>query len=510
VSSHLSSLRRRWPVALLAATATLAVLVPVTLGLPNLYRSSASLLVNQLPDPSFLQTGSAWEVDDHLQAIKQEALSRTRLTQLADQFDLYPALRAQGAVADVIDRFQKDVKVEITSTTARNNRVATVAFKVTYVGTNPSTVASVANRIASFYVEKNDEMRSGQVSRTAAFLKQELDSTKSHLDRSEQNLIGFTTTNAGALPQQISSTLAKYGQATQQLQLNTADQLRLMERRDSVQTEIANLSAADASVDVADPALKLAQAQRELDELKIRFGDSMPEVRDKKNEIAALRTAVTAAKVPHDGAVATTPSRLAVLHSQLAGITARLDEIKKNSDDVQRTIHEYDALIERAPVRDAEFEKISRDVQWTRDRYDALQKRYQDALLAERAEQRQRAEEFHILDSAEPARDPAVPDRRLLLGGSVVIALAAGVGIVMLLGLLDTSFGSVDDLRAYTRVPVLATIPIIATRRETWRRVLTSSAIGTFSAIGLTAVGVGVFHVARHAEGITRILLRFV
>jgi hypothetical protein len=130
-------------------------------------------------------------------------------------------------------------------------------------------------------------------------------------------------------------------------------------------------------------------------------------------------------------------------------------------------------------------------------------------LLAERAEQRQRAEEFHILDSAEPARDPAVPDRRLLLGGAIVIAFAAGVGIAMLLGLFDTSFGSVDDLRVYTHVPVLATIPIITTRREAWRRVLTSSAIGAVTACGLIAVGVGVFHVARHAEGITRILLRF-
>ena len=66
---YLNALRRRWQVAVLAAAAVLAVMVPVTLGLPNVYRSSASLLVNQLPDPSLLQTASAWEVDDRLQAI---------------------------------------------------------------------------------------------------------------------------------------------------------------------------------------------------------------------------------------------------------------------------------------------------------------------------------------------------------------------------------------------------------------------------------------------------------
>ena len=179
---------------------------------------------------------------------------------------------------------------------ASHGRVATVAFKVSYVGTDPSTVARVANRIALFYVEKNDEMRSGQVSRTVAFLKQELDSTKARLDRLEQNVIDFTTTNAGALPQQVASTLAKYGQATQQIQMNTGEQLRLMERRDALQNEIANLSTPGVGVDTTNPVLKLAQAQRELDELKLRFADNMPEVKDKRNEIAALQTAATAAK----------------------------------------------------------------------------------------------------------------------------------------------------------------------------------------------------------------------
>jgi polysaccharide chain length determinant protein (PEP-CTERM system associated) len=502
---HAQSIRRRWAIAVLTTAAALAVLVPVTLGLPNVYRSSANLLVNQVPDPAQMQSESTWQVEDRLQAIKQEALSRARLTQIAEQFDLYPKLRANGEIADVVDRFQKDVKVEITSTVTRNDRVSTVAFKVSYVGTDPVTVAKVANRIALFYVEKNDEMRTGQASRTAAFLKQELDATKGRLDRMDQQVVSFTANNAGALPQQVSSTLAKYAQATQQIQMITGEQYRLLERRDTLQNEIANLSTPGVTADVTSPAVQLARAQRELEDLKLRFSDSMPEVREKKKEIAGLEATAAAAKNEREE----TPTRIATLQSQVVGINARLEQLKKSTDEIRATMHGYDSIIERAPVRDAQFGQISREVQSTRDRYDQLQKRYQDAVLAERAERKQGDEEFHILDAAEPAAGPSAPSRSVLVAGAIVLALALGIGLALLLAWFDTSFGSVDELRAFTHVPVLVTIPVISTRAERWRHAAAWGAIGAAVFVALTAIGVGVFHGAQQADAITRMLLRF-
>jgi polysaccharide biosynthesis transport protein len=502
---HARALRRRWPLALLTAAAALALFLPITLGLPNVYESSASLLVNQVPDPAQMQLEATWQVDERLQAIKQQALSRNRLMQVAEQFDLYPKLRANGEIAALVDRFQHDVKVEVTSTVPRNDRVSTVAFKVSYLGTDPETVARVANRMAQFYVDRNDEMRTGQAARTAALLKQELDGTKSRLDRMDQQVVNFATSNAGALPQQVSSALAKYAQATQQLQMNMGEQSRLLERRDDLQSEIANLSTPGVSADVTDPAVQLARAQRELEELKLRFADSMPEVREKKKEIASLEAAAaTKTKTPSD----TTPTRLATLQSQLASINTRLEQLKKNSDDVRASMRSYDSIIDRSPLRDAQFGQISRDVQSTRDRYEQLQKRYQDAVLAERAERRPGDEEFQILDAAEPAASPAAPSRPLLIVGSVVVAAALGIGLALLLGLFDTSFGSVDELRAFTHVPVLVTIPIISTRAERWRHVVAWSAIGVVVVIALAAIGVGVFFRVQHADGIARMLLR--
>src|SRR5256885_15654502 len=88
-------------------------------------------------------------------------------------------------------------------------------------------------------------------------------------------------------------------------------------------------------------------------------------------------------------------------------------------------------------------------------------------------EQRQKGEQFRVLDPALPTPEPAAPNRRQLLVvallGSVGLALAA----VMLAEKINTSFHAVDDLRSFSEIPVLVSIPLILTQpalqRRRWR-----------------------------------------
>jgi hypothetical protein len=88
-------------------------------------------------------------------------------------------------------------------------------------------------------------------------------------------------------------------------------------------------------------------------------------------------------------------------------------------------------------------------------------------------EQRQKGEQFRILDPAVPSGIPTAPVRSRLLMMSLAVSLALGAGAMVLAELLDTSFHSTADLRAYTTIPVLVNIPRIITwddaRRARWR-----------------------------------------
>ena len=61
------------------------------------------------------------------------------------------------------------------------------------------------------------------------------------------------------------------------------------------------------------------------------------------------------------------------------------------------------------------------------------------------------------------------PKRSRLLLLCIALSLALGAGAVVLAEMLDTSFHSTDDLRAYTTVPVLVSIPRILTQADSGR-----------------------------------------
>jgi hypothetical protein len=92
----------------------------------------------------------------------------------------------------------------------------------------------------------------------------------------------------------------------------------------------------------------------------------------------------------------------------------------------------------------------------------------------------------------------------MTLGAAIGLAVAA----VLLAEQLDTSFHTLDDLRAFSKAPVLVSIPRIVTpndsRRRSWRMRLATTA----ACIGLVMIA-GIGYLAAHGnEGLTLLLAR--
>ena len=99
-------------------------------------------------------------------------------------------------------------------------------------------------------------------------------------------------------------------------------------------------------------------------------------------------------------------------------------------------------------------------------------------------------------------------NRVWLLMMGVVGAVLAGVAAIVVVEKLDSSFHAPDDVRAFIKTPILATIPRVftaaATRRRRFRRVLATSA----AIIVLTLLAAGSWYVAAGNEMITRLTTR--
>src|SRR5207244_29255 len=159
-----------------------------------------------------------------LHTISQEILSRSRLEALMNRFGLYADLRKRVPSEEVIERMRKDIQLERKGVAVKGGRQATVAFTISYQGSEPATVSLVANTLASFYIEENLKARERQATGTAEFLKVQLGETKKRLDEQEQRVSEFKRRHLGELPQQMETNLASLERLRTQLRLNAATQ----------------------------------------------------------------------------------------------------------------------------------------------------------------------------------------------------------------------------------------------------------------------------------------------
>src|SRR6266508_5468458 len=194
--------RRKW-LAILVFAAPAAAAVSLIMFLPNVYRSTATVLVDrqQVPE-TFVRSTVTSALETRLHTISQEILSRSRLEALINRFGLYSDLKQRVSLEEVIARLRGDIKLELRSAEVRGQREATIAFTISYQGSDPGTVSAVTNTLAGFYIEENLKARERQAIGTAEFLKVQLAETQKRLDVQEQQVSTFKRRHLGELPQQ--------------------------------------------------------------------------------------------------------------------------------------------------------------------------------------------------------------------------------------------------------------------------------------------------------------------
>ncbi|HKW94450.1 MAG TPA: GNVR domain-containing protein [Methylomirabilota bacterium] len=480
--------RRKW-LGIVLVVLPLSATVAMIMALPDLYESTALVLVDrqQVPE-AFVRPTVTSDLEIRLHTISQEILSRSRLESLIARMGLYPDLRNRGAASndEAVSRMRRDIRLELKSAES-GGRGSTTAFALSYRGADPQTVAVVTNTLASFYIEENLKARERQATGTAEFLRVQLVDAKRRLDEQEAKMSELQRRYLGELPQQLQSNLAALESLNTQLRMNNENLVRIAERRDqfAAQLELAKAESGDETDE-----MRLARLKRELVTLRIKYTDLWPDIIRIKDEIARLEKQIAAPKPKAEPKkpVVLTPQALRV-QEQLQSAETELKLARADQTRLKNSIDQYQARLDNAPKREQEYLQATRDYQSTRELYQSLTKRFEEAQIAESMEQRQKGEQFRVLDSAVPSFTPAAPKRSKLLVLAVVLSLVLGAGSMVLAELLDTSFHSAAELRAYTTVPLLVSIPQIITesdaRRQRWRFRL--AAVGVVCALVLVA-----------------------
>ena len=169
--------RRAWVIAIpmfVAGVVTAAVLAR----LPDRFRADTLILVipQRVPE-SYVKATVTTRIEDRLQSISQQLLSRTRLERTILDFDLYRRERQSTAMEDVVERMRANIQVQI---------VKGDAFRVSYIADTPALAQKVTERLSSLFIEENLRDREVLAEATNDFLETQLADARRRLIEQEK------------------------------------------------------------------------------------------------------------------------------------------------------------------------------------------------------------------------------------------------------------------------------------------------------------------------------------
>lgn len=439
--------RRHWlSMTLAALVGLIAAGTAVALWKPS-YKATTTLLVaSQTIPQDFVRTTIEEDPFNQLDRMVGEVLARPRLSSIIREYDLYPELRDELPMGEIIGLMRGGITLvaDDERRTPRQQRTATsMLYLLQFEYGDPELAATVVNSLAALFLEAGIRSRMEQAGEISKFLRHELASAERELREQESKVGSFKQEFRGELPSEFAANLSR-------LQ-------RLQDQRQSLAVQIAEAETRIAtmaltSVDPESPRARLAALRAQLStELAVNTPEH-PNVIALQHQVDALEHQVTNA-----GDLAAGESIDALIAASRLSLGIQRDELARTESELQ----DLDARVSRTPKREEELDALERVATVRRERYLDMMRKVDEAGLAEQLETSKHGANISIMDRAHP---PTRPKR-----SRVVIALAGLVGAIgltvatgLLFELLDPVLVDGDQTERLTGVPLLGSIPRIS------------------------------------------------
>src|ERR1039457_7151896 len=124
--------------------------------IPPKYTSETVILVEQQKVPEQLVMPNVQvDLQERLQSITQQVLSRQRLLSIINSLHLYQGLFF-GSPDDQVMQMRKDITIDLVQAPASGGRPGALsAFKLSFFADKPQIAQQVNTRLASFFIDEN-------------------------------------------------------------------------------------------------------------------------------------------------------------------------------------------------------------------------------------------------------------------------------------------------------------------------------------------------------------------
>jgi polysaccharide biosynthesis transport protein len=485
--------------------------VPVFLGisvttmysysLPPVYRSSTLILVEPQKIPeSYVHPTVTSSVEERLNTISQQILSRTNLERIITEYGLYREsaishTSPQSSIgrltmtvrklldeadfnkstgsnawtpAEHVDRMRQAIEISVLGGRKQKN-----AFTISYSGKDSNIVMSVTNALASLFIEENLKVRERQAEGTSDFLANELVTVERELRDVEKSLKTFKEKHNGSLPDQLDANLKTLDRFHLDYQNITDEIRRLEEKKIFYEQQISNIDSSNignsniSKINKSGEnitANQLKDLYFKLSKLRSEFTENYPDIVVLKEQISELETGEAedippAEDPPINNENQVKLKKITDLKGQIQFINAEIGTLKDRKSKTSGLIRDYEKRIENTYQNEMDLILLTRDYDISKQNYETILAKKLNAKMSENLEKRQQGEQFKVLDPANIPMKPYMPNRmKITLIGSLCSGII-GAGLIFLIEYLNPYFRKPEDFQDISELPILSTIP---------------------------------------------------
>ncbi len=467
---------------------------------PDSYMAKGMIRVVPPQVPSRLvQTNISEEMTARINTVYQNIISRASLINLIQTHNLYPDERKKLPTDDVVEQMRTDIGMSRMESLSRGSgayRQNVAAFTVTFSYSDRRLAQKICQEIITRFTDESIKSRTVMSETTTGFLKDQYEVVKRELEDIDTRIAAFKSRNIGDLPEQEQMMFSRISameasiQATggqisraQQDKLQMESQLR--DLRDQAQVLAQPVAEATAQGPVRNERLlevdrDLERAQAALTALRESYKDSHPDVQrmlgyiqtKQKLREQVLRETEAARTDPagrprmvvspaNQAKLREVNSAVLRLQAALQAKDIEIDELNRQINETKGRLRQTQARLESSPGANQEYVQLIRDRALAMARYEDMGKKMQDSSMATDLMSRGQGEMLEMLEQPVMPDEPYAPKRPLIISLGCILGLALGVALAGGREIKDSSLKNLKDVRAYTRLTVLGSIPLL-------------------------------------------------
>jgi polysaccharide chain length determinant protein (PEP-CTERM system associated) len=465
---------RRHVVALTVVSAIVA-LIALAIGSfwPKNYVSSTTILAQKSDIIQPLLEGRAVPtgVSDRVAIAKQVIFSRRVLEDILNTGGWAASHPDPIAQDRLLERIKDDTQI----TAPRESLV-----RIQYRDSDPERTYKVTERLAELFIQESLAAKERESRDAYEFIDSQVEDYHKKLTSAEDNLKKYREANADAHPGSETDTNSRIAALRSGLEQSRLSMMELRSTESALSSQLSGESEVTAvQTRSGIYRAQLAELQSKLDKLLLNYTDQYPDVVRTRHEMDDLRRQLEAEE-----------ARKLDPQQQKAGSPAALDataqfnplytELRSKLADTRRQIAAGESRMtategmlnaeldrsRRIAASESALAELSRDYEVNRDIYQDLLKRRENARVSMNLDQEGRGLTFRVQDPAVKPLRPTGLSLTHFAAAGIGLALALPAGLLFLFARFDPRMRSARDLERYVGVPVLATVPVYATRRE--------------------------------------------